>query len=102
MQTTKNNDMTNTENFDYSLLDYSLPVINEFKKENQKENHISITTTQSLKHNIYSNIEVTISGIHNNENKTDVWTFDGKIMRMVFENITLDQAIIEANILINK
>ncbi len=95
--------MTNTENFNYSLgLNYSLPVKNEFKKENQKENHISITTEQTLKHNIYGNIEVTIHGIYNDESRTSVWTFDGKRMKRVFEKITLDQAITEANRLINK
>ena len=33
---------------------------------------------------------------------SSVWTFDGKRMKRVFEKITLDQAITEANRLINK
>jgi len=94
--------MTTTENFDYSfLLDLVSQSNNEFKKENQVENNISTTTKQTLKHCIYSNVEVTISVNYNDETDTSVWVFDGEKMSRKFNNISLEKAIIEANKLIN-
>ena len=94
--------MTTTENFDYSfLLDLVSQSNNEFKKENQVENNISTTTKQTLKHCLYSNVEVTISVNYNDETDTSVWVFDGEKMSRKFNNISLEKAIIEANKPIN-
>ena len=91
--------MTTTENFDYSFL---LDLVSQSnKKENQVENNISTTTKQTLKHCLYSNVEVTISVNYNDETDTSVWVFDGEKMSRKFNNISLEKAIIEANKLIN-
>ena len=71
-----------------------------FTKENQKENNISTTTSQTLNHSFYSNIEITISGRWNTEEECTVWVNTGGRMTQRFSNINLDEAIIEANKLI--
>lgn len=68
-----------------------------FTTENQKENNISRTTTQTVNHNIYSNLSVTISG-HNN--LFSVWSNTGLRTKRNFEGLTLEKAIVEANKLI--
>ena len=95
--------MTAQDNFNYSELftDYVTPVGRKFTVENQLGNSISRTTIQKLKHNMYSNIEVSICGWYGRDNSHDVWFFDGFKMSMKFDGLSLEQAVVEANILIN-
>ena len=95
--------MTTQDNFNYSELftDYVAPLGRKFTVENQLENNISRTTIQKLKHNMYSNIEVSICGWRGEANSHDVWFFDGFKMSMKFGGLSLEQAVVEANILIN-
>jgi len=69
-----------------------------FTTTNQKENNISRTTTQTCSHSIFSNLKVTISG-HNN--LFSVWSNTGVRTFLNAEGLTLDQAIVEGNNLIN-
>lgn len=71
-----------------------------FTTENQKENRISRTTTQTVKHCIYSNIEVTVSGWFNKTSDCKVWKQTGKKLSMVAEGLELSDAIKLANQLI--
>jgi hypothetical protein len=73
----------------------------QFTTANQVSNVISVTTTQTVKHNFYSNITVTISGRYNSNKDCSVWVNTGSRMSRKFEALNLDQAIIEANKLIN-
>jgi hypothetical protein len=72
-----------------------------FTRENQKENNITTTTTQSVKHSIYSNVEYTISGHWNTEEDCKIWRHRGTTMSMLHEGLHLDDAIIICNKLIS-
>ena len=74
-----------------------------FTKENQKENRISVTTEQTVKHSIYSNIEITILGSTHKDANHTVWktkTNFPKKATIMADSLTLDQAIDFANNLI--
>jgi hypothetical protein len=65
-----------------------------FTIENQKGNRISRTTTQTIKHFIYSNNEVTISGMNN---KHSVWLKQGTRMSQKVDGLNLVDAVSFAN-----
>jgi hypothetical protein len=61
-----------------------------FTIENQLENNISRTTSQTIKHSLYSNNEVSISGL---DGSHDVWHKFGHRMQMVAEGLSLVDAV---------
>lgn len=61
-----------------------------FTIENQLENNISRTTSQTIKHSLYSNNEVSISGL---DGSHDVWYKFGHRMQMVAEGLSLVDAV---------
>jgi len=65
-----------------------------FTIENQLENNISRTTSQTVKHNLYGNNEVSISGL---DGSHDVWHKFGHRMQMVAEGLNISQAVEFAN-----
>ena len=70
----------------------------KFTEENQESNKITTTTAQKIKHFFYSNITIEISGREDGVHY--VWVRSGKQMSMRFENLTLSEAIKEANVLL--
>ena len=70
----------------------------KFTIENQKGNHISNTTNQTIKHFLYSNNEVYISGING---RHSVWHKQGKRMSQKINDLNLSDAVDFANNLIN-
>lgn len=72
--------------------------IMKFTKENQKDNRISNTTTQKVKHFLYRNNEVTISGM---DGKHSVWHKQGHRMSQKVSGLNLSDAVDFANNLIN-
>jgi hypothetical protein len=76
--------------------------MNTFTTENQKENNISRTTSQTVKHCIYSNIEVTISGWFNKTSDCKVWKRQGKKISMIAEGLELNEAILISNNIITQ
>ncbi len=70
----------------------------KFTKENQKGNRISRTTIQRVKHFIYSNNEVSISGI---DGRHSVWHKQGHRTRQKINDLTLSEAVDFANNFIN-
>jgi hypothetical protein len=70
----------------------------KFTKENQKDNRISNTTTQTVKHFLYGNNEVSISGM---DGKHSVWHKQGNRMSQKVEGLNLSEAVDFANNLIN-
>jgi hypothetical protein len=85
-----------------SVITTKTNIMKTFTTENQKGNNITTTTVQTLKHAIYSNIEVSISGRWNTKNECSVWVNTGSRMTQKFSNLTLDQAIVEANKLVRE
>ena len=69
-----------------------------FTIANQLGNHISNTTTQTIKHTIYGNNEVTISGM---DGVHDVWNKVDRRMSQKVDGLNLNDAIEFANNLIN-
>ena len=72
-------------------------VIMKFTIEGQKGNSISWTTTQKVKHAIFSNVDVTISGMRGNHS---VWVRMSKNMKRVADDLSLVDAIEMGNELI--
>ena len=72
--------------------------IMSFTKENQRDNKITNTTVQTITHLLYSDNEVSISGMNG---KHSVWHKQGRRMSQKVENINLDEAVEFANNLIN-
>ena len=70
----------------------------KFTVENQKDNRISRTTTQSIKHVLYRNNEVTISGMNG---KHSVWHNQGHRMSQKIDGLSILEAVDFANELIN-
>ena len=68
-----------------------------FTIANQQDNKITNTTTQTLKHNLYSNNEVTISGM---DNLHSVWHKQGHRMSQKVDGLSLADAVDFANNLI--
>lgn len=69
----------------------------KFTIENQKENRISRTTNQTIKHFLYSNNEVSISGM---DGKHSVWHKQGHKMSQKIDNLNINDAVDFANKLI--
>jgi hypothetical protein len=61
-----------------------------FTIENQLENNISRTTSQTVKHNLYGNNEVSISGLDGSHH---VWHKFGHRMQVVAEGLSLVEAV---------
>lgn len=92
-------DITNTTTeFDYSAW---LPTENytpkSFTSEGMKSNHITRHLTQSLKHRVYNNLEVSISGMDNNLNGFSVWVKRSRIISRISGDLTISQAVELAN-----
>lgn len=68
-----------------------------FTIANQQDNKITNTTTQTIKHNLYSNNEVTISGMNELHS---VWLRQGHRMSQKVDNLNLADAVEFANNLI--
>jgi hypothetical protein len=68
-----------------------------FTIANQQDNKITNTTTQTIKHVMYSNNEVTISGMNNLHS---VWHKQGHRMNQKIEGLNLAEAVDFANNLI--
>jgi hypothetical protein len=77
----------------------------KFTIENQKGNKITNTTKQTVKLSIYSDNEVSITGIltriYMTDAMHDVWHKQGKKMTKRGANLTLSEAVLFANNLIN-
>ncbi len=91
--------MNNTEtNLDYSAW---LPTENyspkSFTSEGMESNHITRHLTQSLKHRVYHNVEVSISGIDNNPNGFSVWVKRFNNHSQIADNLSISQAVEIAN-----
>ena len=91
--------MNNTEtNFDYSAW---LPTENytpkSFTSEGMESNHITRHLTQSLKHRVYHNVEVSISGIDNNPNGFSVWVKRFNKISKIVDGLNISQAVEIAN-----
>ena len=91
--------MKNTEiNFDYSVW---LPTENytpkSFTFEGMESNHITRHLTQSLKHRVYHNVEVSISGIDNNPNGFSVWVKRFNKISQIADDLDISQALEIAN-----
>ena len=69
----------------------------KFTNENQKENKITWTTKQTVKHFLYSNNEVSISGMDGNHS---VWHKQGNKMSQKIDNLNISDAVDFANKLI--
>jgi len=69
-----------------------------FSIANQLGNHITNTTTQTIKHTLYGNNEVSISGM---DNVHAVWHKQGHRMSQKVDGLNLNDAIEFANNLIN-
>ena len=65
-----------------------------FTIENQQDNKITNTTTQNIKHFIYSNNEVSISGMNNLHS---VWHKQGRRMSQKVDGLSLSEAVVFAN-----
>lgn len=74
--------------------------MNSFTTQNQEDNRISRTTTQTVKHSIYSNIEISVVGFFNTTSDCKVWKKQGKKVSMVAEGLELTEAVELANKLI--
>lgn len=84
--------------FDYStFFTNEKQQVKTFSVDRQKWNNISNTTIQKVKHDIFKNIRVSISG---SDLGFNVWLKVGKNITMKFEKLTLIQAVNEANKLI--
>jgi len=68
-----------------------------FTIANQKDNKITNTTTQTVKHIMYSNNEVSISGMNNLHS---VWLKQGHRMSQKVDGLNLADAVDFANSLI--
>jgi uncharacterized protein YbcV (DUF1398 family) len=68
-----------------------------FTIANQQDNKITNTTTQTIKHVMYSNNEVTISGMNNLHS---VWHKQGRRMSQKIDGLNLAEAVDFANNLI--
>ena len=68
-----------------------------FTIANQQDNKITNTTTQTIKHFLYSNNEVSISGMNNLHS---VWLKQGARMSQKVEGLNLADAVDFANNLI--
>ena len=68
-----------------------------FTIANQQDNKITNTTTQAVKHNLYGNNEVTISGMNDLHS---VWLRQGNRMSKKVDNLILADAVEFANNLI--
>ena len=68
-----------------------------FTIANQQDNKITNTTTQTIKHVMYSNNEVTISGMNNLHS---VWHKQGHRMSQKIDGLNLAEAVDFANNLI--
>ena len=68
-----------------------------FTIANQQDNKITNTTTQAVKHNLYGNNEVTISGMNDLHS---VWLRQGNRMSQKVDNLILADAVEFANNLI--
>ena len=68
-----------------------------FTIANQQDNKITNTTTQTVKHIMYSNNEVSISGMNNLHS---VWLKQGTRMSQKVEGLNLSDAVDFANNLI--
>ena len=91
--------MNNTETqFDYSQL---LPNENytpkSFTVDGMESNHITRTLTQSIKHRVYFNVEVFISGMDNNPKGFSVWVKRSKSISRICGDLNLSQAVEIAN-----
>jgi len=69
-----------------------------FTIANQQDNKITNTTTQTVRHFLYSNNEVTISGM---DNLHSVWHKQGHRMSQKVDGLNLEDAVEFANNLIN-
>jgi hypothetical protein len=69
-----------------------------FTITNQQENRVSRTTRQTIKHFLYSNNEVSISGM---DGKHSVWHKQGSRMSQKVDNLNIVDAVKFANNLIN-
>ena len=74
--------------------------MNNFTTQNQEDNRISRTTTQTVKHSIYSNIEFTVTGFFNKTSDCKIWKTQGKKVSVVGEGLELTEAVELANKLI--
>tara|TARA_R110000822_G_scaffold64563_2_gene158361 strand:- start:34 stop:255 length:222 start_codon:yes stop_codon:yes gene_type:complete len=70
----------------------------KFTIENQQDNKITKTTVQTIKHFIYANNEVSISGINGAHS---VWHKQGKRMSQKIKALSISEAVDFANKLIN-
>ena len=68
-----------------------------FTVSNQAENRISRTTTQTVKHNFYSNQEFSIVGL----DTFNLWRKRGTSLSMIQEFDTLEEAIEVGNKLVS-
>ena len=68
-----------------------------FTIENQQDNKITNTTTQTIKHKLYSNNEVSISGMNSLHS---VWHKQGHRMSQKVDGLNLADAVDFANNLI--
>ena len=66
----------------------------KFTIENQKGNNITWTTSQVVRHNLYSNNEVSISGM---DNVHTVWHKQGSRITRINDGLNLNDAISFAN-----
>ena len=69
-----------------------------FTIANQQDNRITNTTTQTIKHVIYGNTEVNITGM---DNLHTVWLRRGRRMSQKADNLNIADAVEFANNLIN-
>lgn len=93
--------MENFKNIDFSSLFEDVNIVNEdinASIENQKGNYITNTTKQVVKHSIYRNISYVISGC-NNSSRYNVWENTPNSSKMILEDITLNEAIEQVNLM---
>jgi len=65
-----------------------------FTIENQKGNKITVTTTQTVRHTLYGNTEVSISGMYGLHT---VWLKQGSRVSQKANDLNLEDAILFAN-----
>jgi len=91
--------MNNTETkFDYSVWETKENYTpKSFTSEGMESNHITRHLTQSLKHRVYHNVEVSISGMDNNPNSFSVWVKGFNEHSQIADDLNISQAVEIAN-----
>ncbi len=91
--------MNNTEtNFDYSAWETTGNYTpKSFTTEGMESNHITRHLTQSLKHRVCHNVEVSISGIDNNPNGFSVWVKRFNEHSQIADDLSISEAVEIAN-----